>query len=79
MFVGVVYGKVARYSVLHLKYRHNVTGVGTVPGALSDAPFYEGHHGRRPVDPSGRIDSNMYRIEFEDILLRYTCSAVFRI
>ena len=39
--------------VHHIQYspRHNVTGVGAVPGAPSDAPFYEGHHGR-PVDPS---------------------------
>ena len=78
MFVGVVYGKVARFYILIIKYRHNVTGVGAVPGALSDAPFYEGHHGW-PVDPSDCIDSRMYRIEFEDtFLLRYTCSAVFR-
>ena len=48
--------------------------VGAVPGALSDAPFYEGHHGR-PVDPSDRIDSKMYRIEFEDIVaLHLQCS-----
>ena len=63
-----------------IKYRHNVTGVGAVPGALSDAPFYEGHHGR-PVDPSDRIDSKMYRIEFEDIVALHmllTYSAVFR-
>ena len=54
--------------------RHNVTGVGAVPGVLSDAPFYEGHHGR-PVDPSDRIDSKMYRIEFEDIVaLHLQCS-----
>ena len=37
-------------SVLHLiQYRHNVTGAGTVPWSLSDAPFNEGHHGR-PMD-----------------------------
>ena len=42
--------------------------------ALSDAPFYEGHHGR-PMDPSDRIDSKMYRIEFEDIVaLHLQCS-----
>ena len=65
--------------ILIIKYRYNVTGVGAVPGALSDAPFYEGHHGR-PVDPSDRIDYKMYRIEFEDtFLLRYTCSAVLEL
>ena len=59
------------FYILIIKYRHNVTGVGAVPVALSDAPFYEGHHGR-PVDPSDRIDS---RIEFEDIVaLHLQCS-----
>ena len=54
------------FYILIIKYRHNVTGVGAVPGALSDAPFYEGHHGQ-PMDPSDHIDSKMYRIEFKDI------------
>ena len=62
------------FYILIIKYRHNVTGVGAVPGALSDAPFYEGHHGW-PVDSSDRIDSKMYRIEFEDIVaLHLQCS-----
>ena len=43
--------KVSGSVLHHIKYRHNVTGVGAVPGALSDAPFYEGHHGW-PVDSS---------------------------
>ena len=53
--------------------RHNVTGVGAVPGVLSDAPFYEGHHGR-PVDPSDCIDS---RIEFEDIVVLHYLQCSF--
>ena len=63
--VGVVYGKVARYSVI-IKYKHNVTGVGAVPEALSDAPFYEGHHGR-PVD----LTSD--RIDVQNRVRRYCC------
>ena len=78
MFVGVVYGKVARYIVFYI-LNHQVQTMSlvlghAVPEALSDAPFYERHHGR-PVDPSDRIDSKMYRIEFEDIVaLHLQCS-----